>query len=154
MEEDFQIVCGVIKGMVEIIRLPNSSTLCKWLLTLSSAQLSDLICVKTDKGSPGTQTSLALLEASNMVMALSKDSQTLRSSTRLTDDASVLQAPKNKGKKRRKIPRSNTKWSPPEDENLLFIVQAMESTDWDCVAQHFEKRSSFACQKRYEKLTQ
>jgi hypothetical protein len=51
------------------------------------------------------------------------------------------------------VSRTPNEWSSAEDERLLSIVQKMEPLIWARVAESFEKRSPFACRKRFEKVT-
>ncbi|KAH6625518.1 hypothetical protein C7974DRAFT_396213 [Boeremia exigua] len=131
-EEDFETVCEVIREMTQINQHHG--------------------CSVSNQKSPGAQ----------YMPGVSGPSEGLESSVRslqalglgLTTNACTPVPQKPKGKKKKSsASRVANEWSPAEDVELVRIVQAMESPDWKRAARHFTRRSSFACQKRYEKVT-
>jgi hypothetical protein len=129
-EEDFEIVRDVVRKMV-------------------SAAHGAVIARYQERRNARIPTEL--LEPSSMVMPISNDLQTSRSSSGLTNDVLAPQASRNNGETIVKVPKSSSTWSPAEDEMLLNIVQTMGLPKWKHVAKHFS-RDHWACQKRYEKL--
>jgi hypothetical protein len=82
---------------------------------------------------------------------LSNVSQELERIPKPSAPISVSRRPKSK-KKAMVVSKIANEWSSTEDERLLTVVQKTEPLNWARVAESFEKRSPFACQKRFEKV--
>ena len=54
----------------------------------------------------------------------------------------------------KKAKNSGKVWSPEEDNSLLEIARSTKPVDWAHVSQIFGNRSSYACQKRFDKLVE
>jgi len=130
-EEDFETVCEVIETMLQASQRYN-------YLNSSVTSLS-------------LQNTLGSFCLPSPVAPLSNVSQNLKRVPKPSAPISVSQKSKCK-KKAKVVSEIANEWSSAEDERLLSVVQKTQPLDWARVAESFEKRSPFACQKRFEKV--